>query len=56
LNRSSIVFVTIMIIYFIFLIQLSNYLSSIQMSDIIKVLILLFFLILGMGILGYAGK
>jgi len=56
LNRSSIVFVTIMIIYFIFLIQLANYLSSIQMSATIKTLILLFFLISGIAILGYAGK
>jgi len=56
LNRSSIVFVTIMIIYFIFLIQLTNYLSSIQMSDTIKALILLFFLISGIAILGYVGK
>jgi hypothetical protein len=45
-----------MIIYLVFLIQLSNYLASIQMTDTIKALILLFFLIGGIAILGYAGK
>jgi hypothetical protein len=45
-----------MIIYLVFLIELANYLAVIQMSDIIKVLILIFFLIGGIAILGYAGK
>jgi hypothetical protein len=45
-----------MIIYFVFLIQLANYLSAIQMDEIIKALILLFFLIGGMAIVGFAGK
>jgi hypothetical protein len=45
-----------MIIYFVFLIQLANYLSAIQMDEIIKALILLFFLIGGMAIVGYAGR
>jgi hypothetical protein len=45
-----------MIIYFVFLIQLANYLASIQMTDTIKVLILIFFLISGIAIIGYAGK
>jgi len=56
LNRSSIVFATIMIIYLVFLMQLANYLSTIQMNEIIKTLILLFFLIGGIAIIGYAGK
>jgi hypothetical protein len=45
-----------MIIYFVFLIQLANYLSTIQMNDTIKALMMLFFLIGGMAIVGFAGK
>jgi len=45
-----------MIIYLVFLIQLANYLSAIEMDEIIKTLILLFFLIGGIAIIGYAGK
>jgi hypothetical protein len=56
LNRSSVVFATILIIYFVFLIQLSNYLANVQMNDTIKALIMLFFLIGGMAIVGFAGK
>jgi hypothetical protein len=36
--------------------QLANYLSTIEMDGIIKTLILLFFLIGGVAIIGYAGK
>jgi hypothetical protein len=45
-----------MIIYLVFLIQLANYLSAIEMDETIKTLILLFFLIGGIAIIGYAGK
>jgi hypothetical protein len=45
-----------MIIYFVFLIQLANYLSSVQMNETIKVLIMLMFLTVGMAIVGFAGK
>jgi hypothetical protein len=45
-----------LVIYFVFLIQLANYLSVVQMDETIKALILLLFLIGGMAIIGYAGK
>jgi hypothetical protein len=36
--------------------QLASYLSTIQMDEIIKTLILLFFLIGGIAIIGYVGR
>jgi hypothetical protein len=45
-----------MIIYLVFLIQLVNYLSVVEIDGIIKALILIIFLIVGMAILGYAGE
>jgi hypothetical protein len=45
-----------MIIYFVFLIQLANYLSAVQMNETVKALIMLMFLIGGMAIVGFAGK
>jgi len=54
--RSSIVFATIMIIYIVFLIQLSNYLLSIEMNEILKALIIILYLFVGVAILGFAGK
>jgi len=54
--RSSIVFATIMIIYIIFLIQLSSYLLSVEMSEILKMFVLILYLFVGVVLLGYAGK
>jgi len=54
LRRSSIVFVTVFILYFVFLIQLSTLLNQVEINEVIKALIVIFFLFVGLGLLAYS--